>query len=131
MSKTTVVYPIVACLKEAVIFLKSKGTWSSTNNKQAELLEKCYTKDIDDLENIQDILESMSSKDHEELMKFFKDRGFEFNIEPFNSNEFGVGSVLSVLVEWLDVHKKYDIHVENKIYQGVRAKENYKVYKFI
>jgi hypothetical protein len=70
----------------------------------------------------------MSSKDHEELMKFFKDRGFEFNIEPFNSNEFGVGSVLSVLVEWLDVHKKYDIHVENKIYQGVRAKENYKVY---
>lgn len=128
MSKTTVVYPLVACLKEAVDFLKAPGPWTPFNEKQTELIDKCYSKGVLDLTKIKDIIDSMSTRDNEELMKFFKDRGFEFKIRPFSSGEFGVGSVLSVLVEWLDIHEKCDIRSGTDSYSGVKAKNNYKVY---
>ena len=128
MSKTTVVYPIVACLDEACKFLKTKDSWNSVNDMQTALLDRCYSQDVEDLEKIKDILESMSSTDNEALMKFFKDRGFEFDIKPFRRNEFGIGSVLSVLVEWLKEYEKYTVHIEDKSYSGVQAKENFEVY---
>lgn len=128
MSNTNVVYPIIACLDEAVKFIDSNLPWNPFNERQTQLLERCYIQDVKDLEKIQDIIDSIASKDNEELMRFFKKRGFEFSINPFGPNEFGVGSVLSVLVEWLEVHKKNPVHYNDKSYDGVKAKENFLVY---
>lgn len=127
-SKTNVVYPIIACLNEAVKFIGSNLPWNPANEMQEQLLERCYIEDVKDLEKIQDIIDSIASTDNEELMRFFRERGFEFQIDPFGPQEFGVGSVLSVLVKWVEAHKKRPVTRNGIRYEGVKAEENFLVY---
>lgn len=129
MSKTTVIHPIIACLNAVCDVLKTKDDWSTVNNLQKTLVEKYYSKSIKDLSKLNDIIDAMFSIDNKDLMEFFKERGFQVVIEPFGDGEFGVGSVLSVLIEWLTEHSKSSIFVGDKEYPAVLVESHYEVFK--
>lgn len=131
MSKTHVIYPIIACLNEARKFIKTESDWHAVNDLQKKIFDDHYKLDVKDLEKISDIIDSIATKDNKELMKFFSDRGFNFEIEPYGPDGFGVGSVLSVLVEWVHKHSKqkiYNIGEDKREYPAVKAKKGFKVF---
>jgi len=122
MSNTSVLYPIIACLEEARQFIKTDNKWGTVNSQQEIFLKQFYNPSVIDLAKLENVLDNLATKDHIELINFFKERGFEFKIDPFAGNEFGVGSVVKVLVEWLVKHKKVLFRIDGKKYSFVKVK---------
>ena len=122
MSNTTVLHPIVACLQEAKSFLKTEDVWHPVNDTQETFFDNHYN---DDTLKMDDVLDALATTDNEELMKFFSERGFDFDISPFKPKEFGVGSVISVLVEWLEEQTQTIMMIDDVKYDAVHVKNNY------
>jgi len=115
MTKTSVVYPIIGALKEAEKLL-GEGSWEGSNDKQKEFITNTLTKEFNGLEE----LESISSWKTEDINKFLADRGFSIKIEELKSSEFGIASVLKLILEWLKKGENVDFYKYGKTYQGVK-----------
>ena len=104
MSNTTVVYPIVTALVKAEEIIGPKRTWQAANGEQARFLAEFFVPCRKESGEIAEI-ESIAAFQAEEINHFLSKRGFKIKLPPFAHNakwkEFGVASVLDLLVQWL------------------------------
>ena len=91
-------WPIGACL-EKVEQLVGERMWVPINEIQSTYLRALYyrTRGV----NL-DVVESMASFSAQEVVNWLAKRGFTIEIEPFNPLQFGLASVLDVLLRWIE-----------------------------
>lgn len=98
-SKTVVFHPIIAALVEAEKIVGPNRLWQAKNYDQECFLsyfETCR----DEIAEIDEI-ESIASWSYEEVMQFLTERGFgDMKLSPFDSDHFGIASVLNILLKW-------------------------------
>lgn len=100
MSSSVVLHPVVSALVKAETILGPNRSWNATNNTlQQQFLASFWDACRSDLSEISE-LESMASWRAEEVKKFLLDHGYDFDIQPFPSDTFGVASVFDWLGEW-------------------------------
>lgn len=120
MSKTSVIYPIITALSNAAQHVEAKTPWTTVNENQSTLLENFYSKMEKEANSIKDI-QTRVSHVVEELNSWMKERGFEIQLKPFEKPEdFGVVSILDVLVEWIEPGRKTTILKDDKSFQAVK-----------
>ncbi len=101
MSTTVVAYPIVAALKTAEQILGPDRVWNLANDLQRRFLSDFCGICWDEVEGIPEI-ESIASFSTDEINAFLKERGFTIQLKPWSPPNFGVASVLDLLVEWIE-----------------------------
>jgi hypothetical protein len=104
MSNTAVIYPIVRALVKAEEIIGPDRTWHTVNKTQTLFLKNFFTPCRQESLSIREI-ESIASFTAEEINRFLRERGFTIELAPLRQTgrwrEFGVASVLDLLVEWL------------------------------
>jgi len=129
MSQTAVTCPIVAALKGAEMFLDGPLHWTAKNLIQVEFLKRCFELDGDRVAAFKEI-ESLASANAEEINAFLKAKGFDTALEKFKEGEFGVASVLNILVEWLEKGQKTKLkHADGTEYPAVHLRKNFEVFQ--
>ena len=66
-----------------------------------------------------DVLATFSAK---EMTQFFKERNFDFKIQPYGGSNFGLGAVLKLALEWHKAGKPTEIVRANEKFEGVLLK---------
>lgn len=114
------VYPIAKAVQEAEdLVLGPKRVWNAVNRNQTTFLEgflvPCREEKIPEIQ-------SMASSDADALNKFLRDKGFSIQLQAFDENEFGVVSILDLLVQWLNTGTVTAIHTNgtDRKFPGVR-----------
>ena len=120
MSQTMTVYPISKAVQEAEnLVLGSNRVWTPVNKNQktfiGSFLEPCREEVIPEIQ-------SLASSDANTLNQFLKEKGFSIKLQPFRENEFGVASILDILVEWINTGIATVIHTNGtgREFPGVR-----------
>ena len=101
MSKTCVTYPIVAALLKAEELVKPVENWRGSSFTCDRFLRDFLGRCREEISRIPEI-ESIASWSADEINKFLAGKGFDIQLNPFSSQEFGVASVLDMLVEWAE-----------------------------
>ncbi len=98
-SRAQCTWPITGCLVAAEQFVGPDRVWSPVTETQTHFLNGPFarTRGVP-----LDVLEAMSSRSANEVMRWLAERSFNIQIEPFGPNEFGAASVLDVLLKWLE-----------------------------
>ena len=99
-AKTVVTYPIVAALVKAEDMLGKNRVWTPKNGMQSRFLADFFRMCRNEVLGIPEI-QSIASWSADEINTFLRQRGFDIQLQPFDSSTFGIASVLDVLVEWL------------------------------
>lgn len=103
MSSTTVVYPIVTALVKAEEIIGPKRDWQTVNPTQALFLKDFFASCREESGSIAEI-ESIASFTADDINRFLRERGFNIQLAPLRNDdrwkEFGVASVLDLLVKW-------------------------------
>ena len=101
MNRTATIAPIIAALVKAEDIVGSNRTWITVNDDQRQFIETYFPK-RDQLKCfLPQELRSWIDNNVEKLNAILRDEGFTIQLDPFYDNEFGVVSILDVLVEWL------------------------------
>ncbi|MBI2046973.1 hypothetical protein HYT26_02320 [Candidatus Pacearchaeota archaeon] len=126
MSKTCVAYPIVAALRKAEELVKPVEKWRGSSLTCDRFLREFLDKCREEISKIPEI-ESIASWSADEINKFLRDRGFDIQLQPLNKQEFGVASVLDMLVEWKEKGEATSVIRRNthKTYPAVRIVEKH------
>lgn len=127
MSKTACFYPIVGAMLGATEYLNTKD-WNTINETQAEFLEKFYLRSTAEAASMENI-ETRASTIASELNDWMKERGFSIQLEDFQDGDFGVVSILDVLVEWVAKGVRRPLMHQGKEYDGVFMKKNFTYFK--
>ncbi len=123
MSTTAVTYPIVAALKTAEQILGPDRVWNLTNDLQRRFLADFCATCWEEVEGIAEI-ESTASYSADEINAFLKERGFTIQLEPWSPPNFGVASVLDLLVEWVEAGEATVVTADDgRQFPGVRIGE--------
>jgi hypothetical protein len=101
MSTTAVTYPIVAALKTAEQILGPDRAWNPINETQRRFLADFFAACRGEIEGLSEI-ESIASYSVDEVNAFLRERGFTIQLTPWSPPDFGVASVLNLLVEWIE-----------------------------
>ena len=117
MSNTCVIYPLTAALVKAEDILGPNRAWHANNATQSLFLEEFFdTASRKESPSIPEI-ESIAAWEAETINRFLRERGFEIQLTPFrsspNDKEFGVASVLDLLVTWLEPGNEVPLKVSN------------------
>lgn len=119
-STTVVSYPIISALVEAETELGKDRQWNPVNKTQENFLNTIFADTRDEVASIPEI-ESTSSRSHEVINNFLRERGFSIQLSPFQCpDDFGVASVLKLALEWLIKGKATTIQSKGVIYPAVR-----------
>jgi hypothetical protein len=126
-SQTSTIYPLVAALVKTEAILGQDRTWQASNPQQAEFLATSFQAYRQESSQIPEI-ESIASWDAEEINRFLHTRGFQIQLSPFrrsaNEQEFGVASVLDLLMQWLVPGQETQLQDKaGKTYPGVRLSQ--------
>jgi len=123
LSQTVTVYPIAKAVLEAEnLVLGPNRVWTSTNDTQRifidGFLDPCRGENIPEIQ-------SLASREADALNQFLREKGFSIQLQPFAKNEFGVVSILNLLVEWMTTGTITVIHTNGagKEFPGVRIGE--------
>lgn len=103
MIYSQVIWPIVAALWGAFGYIEAPSIRNvrAVNDQQAVFLER-YMQDKEVLKAFSpDELRTWVSKDADELNGILKQEGFGIQLNPFRPTEFGVVSILDVMMKWL------------------------------
>ena len=132
MSTTTVTHPIASGIRGAETVIGFGRKWRTVNATQKLFLERYLEPCSDDFFRIREI-ETVASSNHGEINKFLKKKGFTVRLEQLKRKEFGVASVLDLLVEWLAPGTKVPITLAGaeKKYPGVRLKKGVDFYRSV
>lgn len=103
-SKTDVIHPIMAALLGAEQFLGKGRVWQPLNDQQRLFLERLATNG-GDLSGIPE-MKTKASWSADEINAFLREHGFTIKLEQFADGEFGVASLMKMLVEWLQAGRK-------------------------
>ena len=122
-AKTVVTYPIVAALVKAEDILGENRTWVPINGMQSRFLADFFRICRNEGLGIPEI-ESIASWSADEINTFLRQRGFDIQLQPFDSLTFGIASVLDLLVEWLEKGKKTSVKcvLDQEWYDAARLK---------
>lgn len=122
MSNTTTIFPIIFALRKMLEYGSALTNFSSVNELQKEFLTKFFESGTKDLSFFSEKeLESIASNDAEIINSFLRERGFGIRLDPFEKpTDFGVASVLKVLIEWFEKGEKVKIKAKDgQIYPGI------------
>lgn len=126
-SKTFVPLPIVHAIKKVDEMLGPDRKWQPINKGQKLFLERLFGPGKEDVLKLSEPeLKSLISKVVEELNTFLRENGYNIQLEPFDTtrNEFGVVSILNVLVKWIQKGEIAQITTDdNREFKGVRLKD--------
>jgi hypothetical protein len=115
----TVIYPIVAALTKAEEVLGPQPNWRPVNEMQRLFLKEFFASCQAESSSIAEI-ESIVSFTADEINRFLRERGFAIRLEPLGPGEFGVASILDLLVEWFESGSETLLMGQNKqIYPAV------------
>ena len=125
MSNTTVIYPIVAALAKAEEILGPQPNWWAVNKTQELFLKEFFAPCYAESSSIAEI-ESIMAWDTNTINRFLQERGFTIQLNSFAPDEFGVASVLNLLVEWFRPGSETMLMGQDKqiypaIHQGTRV----------
>lgn len=121
-SKTAVLAPIMSALVKTEDKLGPDRVWRAVNAAQQRFLREYFSK-RDELCNFSPKeLRSWISDNADELNTLLTKEGFSIKLFPLNQNEYGVVSILDVLVEWVKEARKKEIFYNGKYYPGVSMK---------
>ena len=128
MSTTVCVPPIIAAFVGAENVLGPSRVWRPENPDQEELIELLKSRD-----ELKIFFEKMAEGGvgHKELRywvdwiannlnKILNKEGFDIQLEDFKEGEFGIVSILDVLVEWMTKGKEDTILVGNVSFPAVK-----------
>ncbi len=118
-SKTVCSYPIIAALVAAAKELKPGSRWRAGSHQQMQFMAGPFTKGELDVENFPEI-STKSSNDAATLNKFLVDNGFSIRLDPFEPDEFGVVSILKLLLEWLEKGRETVIRYQDTMYPAAQ-----------
>lgn len=124
-SKTAATYPIVAALvtAEQMEGMGPDRQWQSSNDLQRQFLEQFFKACRNEVGNIPEI-ESLASWNFEEVNAFLRQRGFTIQLQPFRPPDFGVASVLDLLVEWVQEGEAGTVQgIDTRDYPAVRISQ--------
>lgn len=126
MSNTTVVYPIVTALLKAEEIIGAQRTWRTVNSRQALFLKDFFVPCREESRSIAGI-ESIAAFTAADINRFLRERGFKIELPPFQNNdrvkEFGIASVLDLLVNWLKPGSETTLKGQNEqMYPAARLK---------
>ena len=133
MSSTTVVYPIVTALVKAEEIIGPKRDWQTVNPTQTLFLKDFFAPCRAESSSISEI-ESIASFTADEINRFLRERGFNIQLAPLRNDnrwkEFGVASVLDLLVKWFKpgnetTLKGVDKQVYPAVHQGTEVSSFY------
>ncbi len=120
-TSTRVIHPIISALIAAESELGEGRKWSPTNDRQRELI-RIFEESRAQTAGIPEI-ESLSSSSHQLINEFLRERGFSIALQPFAPGDFGVASVLSLALEWLERGVEVPVFdLQGRRYPGVKIK---------
>ncbi|MDO8621757.1 MAG: serpin family protein [bacterium] len=121
MSTTQVLLPIVGAIEAANQLLGGNRRWDPRGpDRQRHFLKNVYEPMRLIVGEIPDI-ESIAARSTEEINAFLRRKGFSIALDPFTDpRDFGVASVLDVLVEWLERGDIRSIRTGGREYPAVR-----------
>lgn len=100
MSQNAVMFPVIGALVGAGEMLGPGEQWHAVNAVQKRFLQEVFPLGEVEIGRIPE-MEHLASWSAAELNDFLAQKGFSIKLEPFAKGEFGVASVLDLLVEWL------------------------------
>ncbi len=130
-SQTVVTYPIVAALvaAEEMPGMGAHRLWSPKNRMQSRFLDEFFRRNRDEIGRLPEI-ESLASKSADEINAFLRKKGFRIQLDRFDPNEFGVASVLDLLVEWEAKGSETQIvTADDTPYPAVRMDKGHIIYR--
>ena len=68
-------------------------------------------------------LDTLATEDAFEMMKFFTERGFTFDISPYGDGNFGLGAVLKLAMKWFVKADPFQIRTNDRNFEGVKLNE--------
>jgi len=121
------VWPINACLVTAErSLLRSNGVWRHVNETQEVFIREHLGVSRG---GPIDVVKSIASRSSCKIEAWLKQHGFELKIDMLEKNEFGVASVLDVLLKWpQDAAEKSELNVNETHYAGVWFKRGAKLF---
>lgn len=117
-SQTCVTWPIVAALVEAEKILGINRIWQPQNSLQQIFLREFFQACRSKASGLSEIV-SRSSFEVAVLNQFLKSKGFSIQLQPFGPGEFGVVSILNLLVEWMIKGQRRTIETSEGKFPGV------------
>ncbi len=97
-----VIAPIIAALVKSEDMIGKNPSWQGINADQKYFLERLFVTRSELARYSATELRSWASRVAAELNKILQEEGFDIQLDEFGGpNEFGVVSILNVLVEWL------------------------------
>jgi hypothetical protein len=117
MSNTSVIYPLAAALVKAEDILGPDRVWHASNATQSLFMEEFFDAASRKESSSIPEIESIAAWEAETINHFLRERGFNIQLTPFrnspNSKEFGVASVLDLLVTWLEPGNEVPLRVNS------------------
>jgi hypothetical protein len=107
--------------------------WNPANERQETFLNQYFSACRNEAVLIPEI-KSLASKSAAEINRFLAENGFTIKLKEFESQEFGVASILDLLLKWAISGEKKDIRYlgAGKVYPGIRiASHNAKFYESV
>lgn len=136
MSTTQVLLPIVGAVEQMSEYLGGvrigeRRQWGTNNTTQSRFLDGVYRPTHTLIQAIPEI-ESVAARSAEEINAFLAAHGFSIRLDPFTDpRDFGVASVLDVLVEWLERGDVQPIRTGGREYPGVRIPAKHRRVAFL
>ena len=125
MSITTVVWPIISAVCKATVFLGADTNICHPVNPAQEAFLSAYVSKQSELKKFKDDeLRTWATTDYQSLNKLLKDEGFSIQLDQC---DFGVVSILNVLVKWLNLGEKTEITRRGIQYPAVKLGESHQV----
>jgi len=134
-SQTTTLPPILGCFLEAIRFLggnpsvisRDSSYWVTRNELQEKLVKDFVPLIPDTKKQLSDDeFKGITSRVADEINEFLAKEGFDIRLDQIGADEFGVASVLKVLVEWKEAGQETYLTIEGnneKRYPAVRLSE--------
>jgi len=120
MSKTMVIAPINKAMYKAEDILGPNRQWKPINETQ-ELYVYEYLTRREELKNYSDEeLRAWASWIAAELNKILADEGFDISLDDFGPDEFGVVSILDVMVNWIAEGQVDQLFYKDQPYPAVK-----------
>jgi|GEM_PF-665070 len=114
---------MVAAVKNAEQILGPNRDWHPTNDIQCRFLAEFFATGRTEIRRIPEI-ESIASYSSDKVNAFLRERGFTIQLDPWNPPDFGLASVLDLLIEWPQKGEVTSVRMDDgQEFPGVRLGE--------
>lgn len=128
---SSVMYPIVGALAEADRELGPNRSWRSVNDRQGKFCSSIYPYCRNDLTKIPELV-CQASRHDDVINHFLRENGFDIQLREFSEGDFGVASVLRLLLDWKEAGEIIDVHLHsdsaNEKFAGVKLSSDIVTY---